>query len=835
MYKITWDEETGGVLLHPRVVDGTIGVPPRPVFYEELDLLKLDELGWTYPHCEEPIMWAVNKQYFYRGKHLFDAKGANIYTAPILEFEKGVEPMPLLPVDMAKMLKRTSDLMFVLENEAIEFIRDIYTEYTKVNNTYNKAEANKLDFEAMANKLEKSSKQKMAVVKQDCDSFDIMPLEVAESEGKKALLSTKIDRFIASFSGGKDSQVVLDLCTRAIPPTDFEVIYSDTGYELPPSLKLYEEVQEYYKQKFPALRFLTARNHESVLNYWDKIGTPSDTHRWCCSVMKTAPLYRMLKVDGNKQAHVLAFDGVRAEESTKRDAYQRIGKGKHTFVYNAHPILRWNTIEIFLYLFRYKLPINPAYRVGKARVGCLICPFSTGWDDMVVNKHYPKDLAPFVEKLQKYSAQVKIANFDNYLNERRWKLKPLGDRSQTIPTVKIKSDVQALTFSAEIIDSRLKILAWLPAICKYTIKECDGGYYGEMFFKGATYPYEITQELNVTKFTVGGRPTNDLTFLLRRLIYKTAYCINCEVCEVDCPTGALSIVPEVKIDINKCIHCHKCFNTHDRGCVVADCTRMFVDTEKKLNAKVQGYKTFGLRDEWIDEYFRDPEGFWDDNSLGTAQVDAMKAWLRDAEITDAKNKVTALGNILQAIYQNNPILFWEIAYINLSYNSYIVNWFCANVGVGQVYNKKVFKEEIANQGFTGSLSTVENAASAFIDMAKKSPIGEDMCQGVLQGKDGLKRDAYDDLSLEAVAYSLYRYAKSREINMLRVSDLYNPEAEHGIYKEFRTTKVELLKKLRTLSSDANRVIIAELNMGLDHIQIVREDMSPEGILALLAL
>ena len=108
---------------------------------------------------------------------------------------------------------------------------------------------------------------------------------------------------------------------------------------------------------------------------------------------------------------------------------------------------------------------------------------------------------------------------------------------------------------------------------------------------------------------------------------------------------------------------------------------MFVDTEKKLNAKVQGYKTFGLRDEWIDEYFRDPEGFWDDNSLGTAQVDAMKAWLRDAEITDAKNKVTALGNILQAIYQNNPILFWEIAYINLSYNSYIVNWFCANVGV----------------------------------------------------------------------------------------------------------------------------------------------------------
>ena len=219
--------------------------------------------------------------------------------------------------------------MFVLENEAIEFIRDTYLTYAKANKAYAKADANKLDFESMAERVEKKSKQRMAVVKQNCDSFDIMPLATAEKEGKRVLLSTKIDRFIASFSGGKDSQVVLDLCTRAIPPTDFEVIYSDTGYELPPSLALYKDVEAYYKKKFPSLRFLTARNHESVLNYWDKIGTPSDNHRWCCSVMKTAPLYRMLKVEGNKQAHVLTFDGVRAEESARRENYQRLGKGKH--------------------------------------------------------------------------------------------------------------------------------------------------------------------------------------------------------------------------------------------------------------------------------------------------------------------------------------------------------------------------------------------------------------------------------------------------------------------------------------------------------------------------
>ena len=164
--------------------------------------------------------------------------------------------------------------------------------------------------------------------------------------------------------------------------------------------------------------------------------------------------------------------------------------------------------------------------------------------------------------------------------------------------------------------------------------------------------------------------------------------------------------------------------------------RMIIDTEKKLNAKIQGYKTFGLREEWVDEYFIDPIKFWKENSLGTAQVDAVKAWLRDAEITDLKNSITPLGLILKTIYQDNPLLFWEIAYINMSYNSFIVNWMCANMNIGQLYNKKLIKEEIANQEYTGSLSTIENAASAYIDLVKRSPIGESLRQGVIHGKDG---------------------------------------------------------------------------------------------------
>lgn len=427
MRRIEWDRESGGVLLSPKVSKDTLGISPRPVWFEELDLLGLDNLGYFYPRVEAPLMWAINKQYYYRGELMFEAKGANIYDAPSIIFQKGKESAVLEPVDVELMLLRNKDEMFLIENEAIEFIRDTYTAYAGVNRAHDTIKANQeIDFEALAERAEKRTKQKMAVVKEDCDSFDVMPLDAANAAGKRVLLSTRIDRFIASFSGGKDSQVVLDLVTRAIPPTAFEVIYSDTGYELPPSLELYEDVKRYYGERFPSLKFSTARNHESVLNYWDKIGTPSDTHRWCCSVMKTAPLYRMLKVDGNKQARVLTFDGVRAEESTRRSAYNRIGKGKHINTFNAHPILDWSVTETFLYIMLHQLPNNPAYRLGFSRVGCVICPFGSDWSDFLVSKLYPKCRKPFLDKLHNWVGISGIKDVDTFIKTRRWHISALG-------------------------------------------------------------------------------------------------------------------------------------------------------------------------------------------------------------------------------------------------------------------------------------------------------------------------------------------------------------------------------------------------------------------------
>lgn len=826
MFKVSWDRETGGVKLGSLVGEDTVNISPRPVFFEELNLLGLNLLGWQYPECKEPLLWACNKEYYYRGEFVFEAKGANIYDKATVVFQPGKEKLKLKPVDMAKMLKRTEEQMFLCESEAIEFIRDTYDTYTKANQLTEKYAANQMDFEVLKEKIEKQSKKKMAIVKEDCDSFDIMTEEEAAIQGKKVFKTTKVDYFLASFSGGKDSQVVLDLCTRALPPDAYQVIYSDTGYELPSSLELYKQVQEHYRKMYPTLKFSTAKNHESVLNYWDKIGTPSDTHRWCCTIMKTAPLYRMLRVPGtNKQAKVLTIDGVRAEESVKRANYERIGKGKHNNITNAHPIINWTTVEIFLYLFRHNLPINEAYRIGKARVGCIVCPFSTAWDDMIVKKAYPKELKPFEDRLVEWSTMLGVKDVQDYMKERKWKIKALGNKNQTDVTFVEKNG----TFMANIVQPNFSIYTWFPTLGEFSYISKGNMDVGELQYKGVVYPFEVLYgENGKIKFTLDNSNT-DIAYLLKRILYKNAYCVQCEVCEVDCPHGALQIIPEVHIDKQKCKHCHNCLKAHDRGCIATDCIRMINDTDKKMSAKVQAYKTFGFREEWLIDFLYDPEEFWSTNILGPAQVDGFKAWLRDAEIMDNKNILTEFGLIIKDLFQNDPYLSWELIFVNLSYNSFIVNWFVNNMPEGKVFDKKSLTDAISEANTNVPIRTIENALTALIQTFNYSPVGEQLRNYEEVAKNSYKRNEYDELSNIGMAYSIYRFGEDFETKSLRVSDFYDVNANSGPAKQFSINRSTFEKILRSINSDQNRVLDATLNMGLQHITL-RDDLTSIGVL-----
>lgn len=529
----------------------------------------------------------------------------------------------------------------------------------------------------------------------------------------------------------------------------------------------------------------------------------------------------------DKKQKFLAFEGVRAEESTTRSEYNRIGKGvKHKFVINARPILNWSTTEVFLYLFEQKLHINSAYRVGKPRVGCILCPFGSPWDDMIVNSCYPNNLKPFLEKIEKSAESRKIPNKAEYISERKWKLRGSGKFTDSNTSVSFNSDHnkwQAIVENAE-----KDLFTWLPVIGKYTIKEKPGSIIGELDFKKEIYTFEVifSKDSQNYKFALYDNNNIQLRYYLRRIINKSAYCINCEACELECPTGALSVYPNICIDKEKCVHCYKCLEYHNVGCIVAD-SMIKPSTIKLTNMKISKYGTFGIHQEWVDQYLTDPETFWDERILGIKQIPSFKAWLKDAEIVDDKVNLTPFGELCVEINKENATLLWEIIYINLVYNSPLVKWFSAAINFNTETSRKDL-DKLAIEYFqqTFKKTTITYAIQALVQTFKYSPIGEDLLLFVCQDAKGtvFQRLPYNDLSPEAVAYSLYKYAQEKGIKMLRVSDLYRPEEECGLYKEFGISKTELQKKLRFLSSDKNRVLVAELAMGLDHITL-RDDLN----------
>lgn len=479
-------------------------------------------------------------------------------------------------------------------------------------------------------------------------------------------------------------------------------------------------------------------------------------------------------------------------------------------------------------MFRNDIAINEAYRYGKSRVGCLVCPFSTSWDDMIVNKRYSESAAPFLSKISEWAKYSGILDIKPYIQDRKWKIKAIG--GDGISKARIVFEPHSTDFVAKVKNGENSILAWLPALGQYTMDETEKGVSGTVKIKDRIYNYEVSSKEDETTLRVYGISNNpQLTYLLKRLVYKGCYCVHCEVCEVDCPTGALHVFPEINIDSRKCIHCHRCFDTHDKGCIAADSIRMIKDMDKKANAKIKGYKTFGLRDEWLSEYFPLADDFWGDNSLGTAQEEGFKAWLKDAEIIDAKNRPTKFGQLVADNYVDDPTCVWELLSTNLSYNSFVVNWFADNIGIGKLFDSKSLEMGIMEQYPDASSKTVANAVRALMQTINMSPLGEELKWGNEADGKYLKREAYTGITPIGMAYALYKYAEQREVRTLRVSDFYSEDCHIGPAKTFGLTQADFIRVLKELNSQENRVLVAELNMGLDSITL-RDDMGALTVL-----
>lgn len=258
------------------------------------------------------------------------------------------------------------------------------------------------------------------VDKQELCRLQALPLNEKIAIAQKAIREFVehfgVDGVYISFSGGKDSTVLIHLCRQLYP--DLVGLYSDTGLEFP-------EIRDFV-QTFENITIVTPKmHHREMLKkcgypvvskeqaewiYRIRSGTSSGaiqkafyglnldgtptrfklSEQWkyllnapfnigsgCCKEMKLKPIAEYVKQTGR-----VPIIGTTASESALRaQKFMQYGfynlEGKKA---QCTPMSIWTDEDVWEYIHRFNLPYCKIYDMGYDRTGCVFCMFGAHLD-----------------------------------------------------------------------------------------------------------------------------------------------------------------------------------------------------------------------------------------------------------------------------------------------------------------------------------------------------------------------------------------------------------------------------------------------------------------------
>jgi len=328
-----------------------------------------------------------------------------------------------------------------------------------------------------------------------------------------------------SFSGGKDSLVVLDLAERA---GIRKAIFCDTTIEFPETLKYVDKIRGAFSLEIETVR--------APVTFFDMVGrleVPSRRLRWCCDVFKFGPIANYARRNG-----IHAFlTGLRNDESSRRSGYMVNDRNPMLPFGQINPIIDWSSDDVWDYINRYSLPSNPLYDKFD-RVGCWCCPYRTNEDWEKIKAYMPEHVKEFDGVLERCGNNLGIKDMNEFVNERGWTRWAAPVRRVTggliTPCQGFTKDTMDMIVNCTGQDEMKKILALLPILTD------DFLVVGKRI--RITIPKSKKKRLSI-------------------LLEKAMRCVGCGACTSLCKDGALQVREGIlHFDRRLCHHCEDCIH-----------------------------------------------------------------------------------------------------------------------------------------------------------------------------------------------------------------------------------------------------------------------------------
>lgn len=376
-------------------------------------------------------------------------------------------------------------------------------------------------------------------------------LEMKEGEAitfVQRVCAERRDPVLVSFSGGKDSLATLLLVKKALESLgkEFYVLFTDTGIEYPETISYIERILRRLGLEDRTIRTTSFTNFFEAFNLF---GPPARDFRWCCKTCKLAPIAHAIK---NLGGSCLTFIGLRGVESVKRKRQGAMWEGIWVKgQVGVSPIHDWSTLNVWLYLFKEGVELNPLYYKGLERIGCWVCPSMDIAEMNIIEEIMGSSWQGYLRKI---FDMLSLGEREIKLGLWRWRFKFPG----WLSTKKGGTNKDFMQYLCE----------------KKEVKIAGEGDFERILGVLRTM-YEVHKEGEEMAVLMSGRrkvaslvrrgtriivKTEDKDWIkIFRGIARALLCLKCMLCFATCPNEAIRVGPcGVEILSEKCMACGEC-------------------------------------------------------------------------------------------------------------------------------------------------------------------------------------------------------------------------------------------------------------------------------------